>query len=78
MNATVVWDNTRCVVVNLSILATTSKIVVNPFHKPMRWICGSELAENALTWQCIKCIRKVKKHGFEGFAGFEMCVYCMC
>ncbi len=44
-NATVVWDNTRCLIVYSSILAMTSKIVVNPFHQPMRGICGSELVE---------------------------------
>ncbi len=48
-NATIVWDSTRCLVVYPSILATTSKIVVNPFHQPKRGTCGSELIQWPLT-----------------------------
>ncbi len=44
-NATIVWDSTRCLVVYPSILATTSKIVVNPFYQPIRGICGREIVE---------------------------------
>ncbi len=77
-NATVVWDSTRCLVVYSSILATTSKVVVNPFHQPMRGFVATNLSSSPWRGSVLNALLKSRNTALKALHPLSRCAIITC